>query len=98
MGTDGWSTFPARATCMSTRRLPRLDSRAGVGREGIEAVAKLGDFAPILVPGQPWQKVRPLGNRLRHEYDAIRERIGCGTFCKPICPLCAVLVRMHCAG
>jgi hypothetical protein len=43
---------------MSTRRLLRLDSRAGVGSEGIEAVAKLGDFAPILVPGQPWQKVR----------------------------------------
>jgi uncharacterized protein with HEPN domain len=38
-----------------------------------EAVAKLGDLAPILMPGQPWQKVRVLGNRLRHEYNVIRE-------------------------
>ena len=38
-----------------------------------EAAAKLGDFAPILVPGQPWQIIRALGNRLRHEYDAIRQ-------------------------
>ena len=29
------------------------------------------------MPGQPWHKVRALGNRLRHEYDAIREdRLG----------------------
>jgi uncharacterized protein with HEPN domain len=34
-----------------------------------EAAAKLGDLAASLVPGQPWA----LGNRLRHEYDAIRE-------------------------
>ena len=38
-----------------------------------EAAAKLGDLAPALVPGQPWQEIRALGNRLRHEYDAIRE-------------------------
>lgn len=38
-----------------------------------EAAAKLGDQAPVLVPGQPWQEIRALGNRLRHEYDAIRE-------------------------
>lgn len=38
-----------------------------------EAVTKLGDLAPILMPGQPWQKIRALGNRLRHEYDAISE-------------------------
>jgi uncharacterized protein with HEPN domain len=38
-----------------------------------EAAAKLGDLAPTLVPGQPWQEIRALGNRLRHEYDAIRE-------------------------
>jgi uncharacterized protein with HEPN domain len=25
------------------------------------------------MPGQPWQATRALGNRLRHEYDAIRE-------------------------
>lgn len=38
-----------------------------------EAAAKLGDLAPVLMPGQPWQKVRALGNRLRHEYETIRE-------------------------
>ena len=38
-----------------------------------EAAAKLGDLALSLVPGQPWQEIRALGNRLRHEYDAIRE-------------------------
>jgi uncharacterized protein with HEPN domain len=38
-----------------------------------EAVAKLGDLAPSLVLGQPWPEIRALGNRLRHEYDAIRE-------------------------
>jgi uncharacterized protein with HEPN domain len=25
------------------------------------------------MPDQPWHKIRALGNRLRHEYDAIRE-------------------------
>ena len=38
-----------------------------------EAAAKLGDLAPMLMPGQPWQKIRAFGNRLRHEYDDIRE-------------------------
>jgi len=38
-----------------------------------EAAAKLGDLAASLVPGQPWKEIRALGNRLRHEYDAIRE-------------------------
>lgn len=38
-----------------------------------EAAAKLGDLAESLVPGQPWKEIRALGNRLRHEYDAIRE-------------------------
>lgn len=38
-----------------------------------EAATKLGDQAVELMPDQPWQKIRSLGNRLRHEYDAIRE-------------------------
>ncbi|MGB9456679.1 MAG: HepT-like ribonuclease domain-containing protein [Bryobacteraceae bacterium] len=37
-----------------------------------EAAAKLGDIAPTIMPDQPWQQIRGLGNRLRHEYDAIR--------------------------
>ena len=36
-----------------------------------EAAAKLGEFAPAFMPDQPWQKIRALGNRLRHECDAI---------------------------
>ena len=38
-----------------------------------EGATKLGDEAAELMPDQPWQKIRALGNRLRHEYDAIRE-------------------------
>ena len=39
-----------------------------------EAASKLGDqMGPTLVPGQPWHEIRALGNRLRHEYDTIRE-------------------------
>ena len=38
-----------------------------------EAAAKLGDMASVLMPEQPWRKIRALGNRLRHEYDEIRE-------------------------
>lgn len=38
-----------------------------------EAAAKLGDMAVHLMPNQPWQKIRALGNFLRHEYDGIRE-------------------------
>ena len=38
-----------------------------------EAAAKLGEEAVAMVPGQPWNKIRAMGNRLRHEYDAIRE-------------------------
>jgi uncharacterized protein with HEPN domain len=29
-----------------------------------DAVAKLGELAPVLVPGQPWRDIRALGNRL----------------------------------
>lgn len=38
-----------------------------------EAATKLGDLASTLMPDQPWQKVRALGKRLRHEYDGIGE-------------------------
>jgi uncharacterized protein with HEPN domain len=38
-----------------------------------EGAARLGDQATAMMPDQPWQKIRSLGNRLRHEYDAIRE-------------------------
>jgi uncharacterized protein with HEPN domain len=41
--------------------------------EDIIENAQAIDMAPTLMPGQPWQEIRALGNRLRHEYDAIRE-------------------------
>jgi uncharacterized protein with HEPN domain len=36
-----------------------------------EAGIRLGDRAPTLMPDQPWQAIRGLGNRLRHAYDRI---------------------------
>ncbi len=38
-----------------------------------EAAVKLGDLAPELAPGQPWQRIRAIGNPLRHDYDEIDE-------------------------
>ena len=41
-----------------------------------EAAKKLGKTAEELAPEQPWRRIRDLGNRLRHEYDALdQERI-----------------------
>lgn len=37
-----------------------------------EAAAKLGEEAVELAPDQPWQQIRSLGNRLRHDYDRLR--------------------------
>ena len=34
-----------------------------------EAAAKLGPLAEELVPNVPWQKIRSMGNVLRHNYD-----------------------------
>ena len=36
-----------------------------------EAAMKLDELAAELIPGYPWKKFRGLGNRLRHDYDAI---------------------------
>ena len=36
-----------------------------------EASVKLGPLAASLMPNQPWDRFRSLGNRLRHEYDRI---------------------------
>lgn len=54
-----------------------------------EAAAKLGDLAPSLMPGQPWKEIRALGNRLRHEYDAIREDRLWDIVQTDVPPLCA---------
>ena len=36
-----------------------------------EAASKLGEEAEQLVPGQPWQAIRSIGNVLRHQYDGV---------------------------
>ncbi|HSZ92272.1 MAG TPA: HepT-like ribonuclease domain-containing protein [Acetobacteraceae bacterium] len=36
-----------------------------------EAAHRLGDAAGTLMPDQPWQDIRSMGNRLRHAYDHI---------------------------
>jgi uncharacterized protein with HEPN domain len=38
-----------------------------------EAVVKLGEQAPVLMPDQPWYKFKAFGDILRHGYDAIEE-------------------------
>ena len=40
-----------------------------------EAAKKLGAAAEDLAPGQPWAKIRGLGNLLRHEYDTMRRSV-----------------------
>jgi uncharacterized protein with HEPN domain len=60
-----------------------------------EAAAKLGDTASSLVPGQPWREIRALGNRPRHEYDAIRADRLWDVVQIDLPPLCAP-VRMPC--
>jgi uncharacterized protein with HEPN domain len=54
-------------------------ARDGLRRDAVErclericeAGIRLGDRAPTLMPDQPWQAIRGLGNRLRHAYDRI---------------------------
>jgi uncharacterized protein with HEPN domain len=36
-----------------------------------EAAHRLGERAEELMPGQPWNDIRGMGNRLRHAYDRI---------------------------
>ena len=36
-----------------------------------EAAFRLGEKAAELVPSQPWDDIRGMGNRLRHAYDRI---------------------------
>jgi uncharacterized protein with HEPN domain len=61
----------------------RLDAQAFANNEQIvfavkyalmiisEAATKLGNAAADLRPDVPWREIRGLGNRLRHDYDAI---------------------------
>jgi uncharacterized protein with HEPN domain len=36
-----------------------------------EAAYRLGDRAMVMMPDQPWNDIRGMGNRLRHAYDRI---------------------------
>ena len=36
-----------------------------------EAAIRMGDAAAALMPNQPWQDIRGMGNRLRHAYDDV---------------------------
>ena len=54
-----------------------------------EAAAKLGDLAPVLLPDQPWNKIRALGNRLRHEYEGIEPDRLWDIIQNDLFPLCA---------
>lgn len=36
-----------------------------------EAAVRLGDQAKALLPDQPWNDIRGMGNRLRHAYDRL---------------------------
>lgn len=39
-----------------------------------EAAVRLSDAAAELMPNQPWQDIRGMGNRLRHAYEPCRSR------------------------
>ena len=58
---------------MRTHKLSGVTPPEWTWLRSAKAAAKLGDLAPALVPSQPWQEISSLGNRLRHEYHAIRE-------------------------
>ena len=58
-------------TCPGFKRIPRRTTRSSVAWN--ESAKPLRDLAPSHMPDQPWPEIRALGNRLRHEYDAIRE-------------------------
>lgn len=43
-----------------------------------EAAVQLGDRAEVLMPGQPWGRIRGMGNRLHHAYEQIDVDIAWG--------------------
>lgn len=72
--TDGMDLATFREDRKSADAVERCLERISDGYVYVwEAASKLGDEAFSLVPGQPRGQIRALGNRLRHEYDAIRE-------------------------
>lgn len=65
-----------------------------------EAAFRLGDIAPELMPGQRWNDIRGMGNRLRHAYDRIRFDVLCNVITKNLPALKAevthTLTRLRC--
>jgi uncharacterized protein with HEPN domain len=54
-----------------------------------EAASKLGDLAPMLMPDQPWARIRAIGNYLRHQYDDIDQQQIWEIVQVALRPLCA---------
>lgn len=55
-----------------------------------EAVYRLADQAEVLMPGQPWNDIRGMGNRLRHSYDRLNLDILWNTAVERIPALAAI--------
>lgn len=58
-----------------------------------EATVKLGDIASEIEPSAPWEKMRGMGNMLRHEYDVVLSEIVWNTAQKDLPELKAVAQR-----
>jgi uncharacterized protein with HEPN domain len=54
-----------------------------------EAAVKLGDLAPMLMPNQPWDRIRAIGNYLRHQYDDMDQQQVWEIVQVHLRPLCA---------
>jgi uncharacterized protein with HEPN domain len=52
-----------------------LRTRSCIALRISEAAVNLQNQIDALVPGQPWDKIRSLGNVLRHGYDEIDLRV-----------------------
>ncbi len=65
-----------------------------------EAAASLGELAETDIPDQPWPAIRGIGNRRRHEYGAVDDRLIWNLVSGPqLQPLCdAVAKRLDRGG
>jgi uncharacterized protein with HEPN domain len=58
-----------------------------------EAAIRLGPETQTLCPGQPWHKIRGVGNWLRHQYDRIDLQSIWDTVAGDLPPLKAAVTR-----
>ena len=78
--------------CSSARRTDPLRRPQRVN----EGAAEPSNLRPALKRSRPWNKVRALGNRLRHEYGIVREdRLWdiVQTDLRPLCGACEGALR-----